>query len=111
VAFFTEGKPTHGDPGVTSNYKGATYLFSSKAHKSQFDANPSKYVPRFGGYCAYGVALGALFPVDINTWQIRDGNLYLNLNPAIADEFGKGPDKFIARADGNWPGLVKKYGR
>jgi YHS domain len=60
VAFFTDGKPTPGDPGVTSTYKGATYLFASKAHKAQFEANPEEYVPQFGGFCAYGAALGAL---------------------------------------------------
>lgn len=63
VAFFTDGKPTPGDPGITSTHKGAIYLFASKAHKTQFEANPEKYVPQFGGFCAYGAALGALFPV------------------------------------------------
>ncbi len=110
VAFFTDGKPTPGDPGVTSTYKGAIYLFASKAHKTQFEANPEKYVPQFGGFCAYGAALGALFPVDINTWQVRNGKLYLNLNPAISAEFNKDPAGFIAKAEKNWPGLVKKYG-
>lgn len=91
MVFFTDGKPTPGDPGVTSTYKGAIYLFASKAGKTQFEGNPEKYVPQFGGFCAYGAALGALFPVDINTWQVRDGKLYLNLNPAILAEFNKDP--------------------
>jgi YHS domain-containing protein len=111
VAFFTDGKPTHGDPGVTSTHKGATYQFASKAHKTQFEANPERYVPQFGGYCAYGAALGALFPVDISTWQVRNGKLYLNLNPAIAAEFNKDPAAFIAKAEKNWPGLVKKFSK
>jgi hypothetical protein len=111
VAFFTDGKPTPGDPGVTSTYKGANYLFASKAHKTQFDANPEKYVPQFGGYCAYGAALGALFPVDISTWQVRNGKLYLNLNPAISAEFNKDPVGFIAKAEKKWPGLEKKYSK
>ena len=110
VAFFTDGKPTPGDPGVTSTYKGANYLFASTAHKTQFDANPEKYIPQFGGYCAYGAALGGLFPVDISTWQVRNGKLYLNLNPAISAEVNKDPAAFIAKAEKNWPGLVKKYG-
>ncbi|HZW36241.1 MAG: YHS domain-containing (seleno)protein [Deltaproteobacteria bacterium] len=109
VAFFTDGKATPGDPGVSSPYKGATYFFASRAHKSLFDANPEKYVPQFGGFCAYGAALGALFPVDISTWQIRDGKLYLNLNPDILKEFNKDPKGFIAKAEKNWPSLVKKH--
>src|SRR5512134_706734 len=91
VAFFTDGKPMAGDPGITSTYKGAKYLFASKAHKASFEADPEKYVPQFGGFCAYGAALGALFPVDISTWQIQNGKLYLNLNPAISAEFNKDP--------------------
>jgi YHS domain-containing protein len=109
VAFFTDGKPTAGDPSISSTYKGATYFFASKAHKSQFDADPEKYAPQFGGFCAYGAALGALFPVDISTWQIRNGKLYLNLNPAISAEFNKDPAAFIAKAEKNWPGLLKKH--
>ena len=109
VAFFTDGKPTHGDPAISSTYKGAKYLFASKEHKSQFEADPEKFVPQYGGFCAYGAALGALFPVDISTWQIRNGKLYLNLNPAIATEFNKNPEGNIAKAEKNWPGLVKKH--
>jgi YHS domain-containing protein len=109
VAFFTDGKPTAGDPSITSTHRKATYLFASKAHKAQFDADPEKYVPQFGGFCAYGAALGALFPVDISTWQVRDGKLYLNLNPEILKVFDKNPAGFIAKAEKNWPGLVKKY--
>jgi YHS domain-containing protein len=110
VAFFTDGKPTAGDPSISSTYQGATYLFASRAHKALFDATPEKYVPQFGGFCAYGAALGALFPVDISTWQIREGKLYLNLNPEILKEFNKNPNGFIAKAEKNWPGLVKKHG-
>lgn len=110
VAFFTDGKPAHGDPGVKSTYRSATYFFASKAHKARFDSDPEKYVPQFGGYCAYGAALGALFPVDITTWQVRNGKLYLNLNPTVAAEFNKDPAGFIAKAEKKWPGLVKEFG-
>lgn len=110
VAFFTDGKPAHGDPGVKSTYQGATYFFASKAHKARFDSDPEKYVPQFGGFCAYGVAVGALFPVDITTWQVRNGKLYLNLNPSVAAEFNKDPARFISKAEKNWPGLVKGSG-
>jgi hypothetical protein len=109
VAFFNDGKPTHGDPAVTTIHKGATYLFASKAHKAMFEADPAKYAPQFGGYCAFGASVGALFPVDINTWQVRNGKLYLNLNPAIANQFNKDIDGNIAKAEKKWPDLVKKH--
>jgi YHS domain-containing protein len=109
VAFFTEKAPAHGDPSITATYKGAMYLFASKAHKRQFEADPEKYVPQYGGYCAFGVAVGALFPVDINTWQIRNGKLYLNLNPEILKQFNQSFDGNVAKAERNWPGLVKQH--
>ena len=73
VAFFTDAKPMNGDPGINAGFQGATYFFVSKEHKKMFEANPAKYAPQTGGFCAYGVSVGALFPVDISTWQIRDG--------------------------------------
>jgi YHS domain-containing protein len=109
VAFFTDNRPTHGDPAISATYKGAKYLFASKEHKVKFEADPQKYVPQFGGYCAFGAALGALFPVDINTWQIRDGKLYLNFNQAILAKFNKDFEGYVAKAEKNWPGLVKKH--
>lgn len=108
VAFFTDQKPTHGNPAISSTYNGAKYIFASNTHKEKFEASPEKYVPEFGGYCAYGVAVNALFPVDINTWQIRNGKLYLNLNPQILKEFNKDFEGNVAKAEKNWPELVNK---
>jgi YHS domain-containing protein len=108
VAFFSEKRPMHGDPAISTIYKGAKYFFASKEHKVKFEEDPEKYVPQFGGYCAFGVALGALFPVDISTWQIRNGRLYLNLNPTILELFNKDFEGQVVKAEKNWPSLVKK---
>lgn len=74
------------------------------------DARQLPYVPQFGGYCAYGVSINKLLPVDITTWQVRDGKLYFNLNPAVRIKFDEDFEGNVARAHENWPGLVKKYG-
>lgn len=107
VAFFTDKRPVNGDHNISADYKGATYYFASEEHKSMFERDPEKYVPQFGGFCAFGVSKGGLFPVDVNTWQIIDGKLYLNLNPSMQAEFNKGTDEKIRKAEENWPGLVK----
>lgn len=111
VAFFTDGEPAHGNPGITATHNGAMYLFASEAHKGLFESNPARYAPQYGGYCAFGVSVGALFPVDISTWQIRDGKLYLNLNPGILEKFNEDFDGNIAKAESRWPGLLEKYGK
>jgi len=111
VAFFTDKKPVNGDPSFSAKYQGATYIFASKEHKALFEANPEKYAPQCGGFCAYGVSVNALFPVDINTWQVRDGKLYLNLNKAILKKFNADFEGNVAKADKNWPSLVEKNGK
>ena len=111
VAFFTDSKPVNGSPFITAEHQGATYFFASEEHKKEFTAKPDKYAPQFGGYCAFGVGLNKLFPVDINTWQVRDGKLYLNLNADILKKFNADIDANIAKADKNWPGLVDKHGK
>ena len=111
VAFFTDAKPVNGSPFIAAEYQGATYYFATEEHKALFTANPDKYAPQCGGFCVYGVALGKLFPVDINTWQVRNEKLYLNLNPDILKKFNADFDGNVTKAAKNWPGLVEKNGR
>jgi YHS domain-containing protein len=108
VAFFTEEKPVHGSPSITAEHQGATYLFSSEENKAKFEKSPEKYAPQFGGFCAYGASVGALFPIDIDTFQIIDGKLYLNLNPEIVKVFNKDQADNLAKAKKVWPELEKK---
>lgn len=111
VAFFTDAKPVNGSPFIAAEYEGATYFFATEEHKKLFTANPAKYAPQFGGFCAFGVAIDKLFPVDISTWQVRDGKLYLNLNADILQKFNADFAGNTAKADTNWPGLVAKNGK
>jgi YHS domain-containing protein len=111
VAFFTDAKPVNGSPFIAAEYQGATYYFATEEHKALFTASPDKYAPQCGGFCTYGVALGKLFPVDINTWQVRNKKLYLNLNPDILKKFNADFDGNVSKAEKNWPDLVKKNGK
>jgi YHS domain-containing protein len=108
VAFFTDSKPVNGNFKITATHHGATYYFANKEHKKMFAKDPEKYAPQNGGFCTFGVSVGALFPVDINTWQVYNDKLYLNLNPDILEMFKKDMDGNIAKAANNWPGLVEK---
>jgi YHS domain-containing protein len=110
VAFFTDAKPVIGSPFIKGSYQGADYLFATEDHKTLFLANPEKYAPQYGGYCAYGVSVKALAPVDISTWQVRDGKLYLNFSDEFLEKFNADFDGNVVKAERNWPGLVKKYG-
>jgi YHS domain-containing protein len=110
VAYFVEGKATPGDPGLQSIWKGAVYRFASAEHKRRFDADPARYVPAFGGYCAYGASIDALVSVDPTVFQIVDGRLLLQYDRQAYERFNTDASANLDRADANWPGLVEKYG-
>ena len=108
VAFFTDSKPAQGVANFAVVHNGATYRFASQAHLDAFKANPSKYEPAYGGFCAYGVSVGAKFDGDPRYWKIADGKLYLNLDHDIAEAFNKDMPGAIKKAEANWPGLKDK---
>ncbi|WP_039018742.1 YHS domain-containing (seleno)protein [Halocynthiibacter namhaensis] len=106
VAYFTDGEPTKGDWDISSEYNGATYRFASEAHKATFDADPEAYAPAYGGYCAFGTAMGFKFDGDPTLWKIVDDTLYLNLSPAVQERWSEDIPGFIENADTNWTDIV-----
>ena len=111
VAFFTDSKPVPGQSSITATHHGATYRFASEANRTTFTADPDRYAPQFGGYCAFGVSLGSLFPTKVETWQIIDGRLVLNKDLSIKKRFDKNKNKNLAKADKEWPALLAKEGK
>ena len=111
VSYFTDGKPEKGLPQFSSTADGVTYLFISAAHKAAFDANPSKYEPRFGGYCAYGVSRGSLIEIDPFAFQVVNGMLLLQYSKGVMVKFNKDQTACLQKAETNWPVLVEKKGK
>jgi len=111
VAFFTDAKPAKGNPAITAESDGVTYFFASEKHKEAFMKSPQKYLPAYGGYCAYGVSVNRLFPVEIDTWEIVDGRLILQYDQATKRKFAKDKTANLKKADGYWPGLVESKGQ
>ncbi len=108
VAYFTDNKPVKGSAQFTAKYEGATYRFASAAHKELFDKEPKKYAPQYGAFCGYAVSIGKLRPVDPTIYQIENGRLILQHTQQAYNLFNKDLRENTARADKNWPGLVKK---
>jgi len=102
VAFHTVGKAMKGNPAHSTEYRGYKYLFSSEANKAMFEEVAEKYLPAYGGYCAYGVALGVLFPVEIDTWEVIDGRLMLQFSLDVKKKFAEDRDENIRKANDNW---------
>lgn len=111
VAYFTEGRSVMGRPEHTAVYNGATYWFASHEHRAQFESDPAKYEPQFGGYCGYAASINKLSPIDPAHWQIIDGRLVLQHTQKAYDLFNADAPASLARADRNWPGLVERRGK
>lgn len=105
VAYFTESKPVKGNPDFSYAYKDATWLFSSAANRDAFKAAPDKYMPQYGGYCAYGTSQGHKAPTEPEAWTIVDGKLYLNYNPKVKTKWSENQAENIKAADQQWPKL------
>jgi YHS domain-containing protein len=107
VAYFTEGKPVEGKKAYTHKWKDANWRFASQENLELFKADPEKYAPQYGGYCAWAVAQGSTADADPELWKIVDGKLYLNFNQDIQDKWEADIPGFIEKADKNWPGVLK----
>jgi len=83
-------------------YDSAAYQFSNADNQKLFENNPEKYVPAYGGYCAFGTSVGKKFIGDPEVWRIVDGKLYLNLDTSIQSEWLKDVPGRIKTANTKW---------
>ena len=105
VAYFTDAAPVRGSEAFTVEHAGVTYRFASAAHRDAFVAEPERYLPRYGGYCAYAAAKGALAPTDPEAFSVVNGKLYFNYSQDIRKRWLSDADAHIEAADRNWPRL------
>ena len=102
VVSFFQGEPVLGSDQFAYAHDGATYRFVSQANLDAFKANPAKYEPAYGGFCAYGAARGKKFDGDPRYWKIVDGKLYLNLNGDVQTKWNEDVPGNLKKADANW---------
>lgn len=88
VAYFTLGAATMGNPNISREWSGATWLFSTAEHRDLFDADPNKFAPAFGGHCAVGKVMGQDLKGSAKRWRIKDDRLYMNKNLLASLMFG-----------------------
>ncbi|MEM9939062.1 MAG: YHS domain-containing (seleno)protein [Pseudomonadota bacterium] len=108
VAYFKVGEPVKGSKDFTTTYEGAEFRFSSAENKAEFEADPARYAPQYGGYCAWAVAQGQTAKGDADHWAVVDGKLYLNYNRSIQNKWNEDRSGFITSADQNWPTVLTK---
>ncbi len=108
VSYQTGKRPIRGNGHFTATHDGATYLFSNKENLDTFKADPNRYIPAYGGYCAFGVSVGKKFVGDPEVWRVVDNTLYLNLDANIQDEWFKDVPSRIKAADEKWQEIKDK---
>lgn len=108
VAYFTEGKPVKGSSEFAHRWKGAEWRFKTAANRDAFAAQPEKYAPRFGGYCAWAVSQGYTAGIDPEAWTIHAGRLYLNYSKDIQAKWSQDIPGNIAKGEENWPKVLEK---
>ena len=106
VAYFAVNKPVKGRPEYASTHNGVTYYLVSSDAKKEFDASPEKYIPAFGDWCAFGMAVQDKFPVDPRNFKIVDGSLMLflkNRNVDALELWSNGDEtSSVAKARAHW---------
>lgn len=106
VAYFSNSV-AEGKRELQAEHGGITYRFSSAENKKIFNNNPEKYIPQYGGWCAYAMGQrNKKVSIDPDTYEIRDGKLYLFYNSFFMNKMDNwleiGPEKLIPMANENW---------
>ena len=107
VAYFTSGKPIKGNSDFRHEWNGAEWRFETAANRDLFKADPVKYAPQYGGYCAWAVSRGYTAGIDPDAWKIVNNRLYLNYSIKVQAQWSEDISGNIAKAEENWPKLLK----
>src|SRR5215469_5303787 len=108
VAYFTDHKPLRGSDAYTREWQGVTWKFASEEHRTAFAAEPERYVPQYGGYCAYAVAHGTTAHGDPLQWAVVNERLFVNNNALAKLLWDRDRPGNIEAGDENWP-LIPKH--
>jgi hypothetical protein len=103
VSYFAQGQPVRGRDTFQLMWRNVVWRFETSATQSAFERNPQRFAPRYGGYCAFSMATGAVSPTDPDAWAILDDKLYLAKSKAAIDAWKSDPATYVGQADTHWP--------
>lgn len=108
VAYFSPGEAKKGKTEYSFAWKGGTWLFIDRVNLEAFRADPEKFAPQYGGYCAYGASKGYLAKTDPTAWTITGQKLYLNYNGQVKNTWLPDTAIRIPAANQYWQSLIQK---
>ena len=105
VVSYFNSSPKEGNKSIQSTVAGVHYYFSSQKNKTLFDENPNRYMPKYGGWCAYAMSRGDEVGVNPEAYLIQNDSLYLFYRTRFTNtvtKWEKTPKVFQKKADNNW---------
>jgi len=107
VVSYFEQAPQKGTANFTYQHHDIKLKFVSKQHLEQFKSNPDKYLPQYGGWCAYAMGVkGKMVSIDAETYEIRNNKLYLFYNAwgtnTLQLWLQENPEQLRLQADKYW---------
>lgn len=111
VAFVEIGNRIDGSAKYTAVHEGVAYYFASQDNMNAFKRSPAKYTPAYGGFCAFGVAVGKKFDGDPKYADVNNGKLYVFVNEDVFRSYQKDKAGTIEKAEKNWPKIQSKAAR
>ena len=109
VSYFTLNQAIKGDKDIRYDYGGVTWLFSSEENLALFQEDPQRFIPQYGGYCAYAMAVeGSKVRIKPTEFLVVDEKLYLNFNGRTSRLFKEDFADYRAEADKNWLNIQKR---
>ena len=106
VAYHNQERPVLGKAAYALEWNYATWHFASADNRDRFAANPQRWAPRYGGYCAWAVAHGYVARTDPDAWRIVDDHLYLNYSLSVQARWEQDIPGYIRNANASWPNLL-----
>lgn len=108
VSYFSDTGPEKGSSSFSMAYKGVNWRFANQENLDAFKAAPEKYIPQYGGYCAWAISQGYTAKGSPTYWKIVEDKLYLNYNKSVQDDWEADIPGFIALANENWPSVLQE---
>ncbi|MBK8497235.1 MAG: YHS domain protein [Flavobacteriales bacterium] len=112
MAYLVQGRAVKGSASIVTVHRGATFHFAIAAHRDLFLKDPERYLPEYGGWCAYAMgARNEKVEVDPETFKVKDGRVYLFYNAYFSNTltaWNKNEALLQAAADRNWTAFKHK---
>ncbi|HKQ48951.1 MAG TPA: YHS domain-containing (seleno)protein [Phycisphaerae bacterium] len=105
VSYHDAPTPSPSQSSLTSEYRGVIYQFATAINRRKFAADPERYIPAYGGWCATAMAEGDKVEIDPQNFKITDGRLYLFYKGWLGNalkEWNKDEANLRSKADAAW---------